>query len=50
MKASKGTSFKSFKDVTKLLESLQNENFAGAFFLIKGSRGMKMEKVLDAIN
>jgi UDP-N-acetylmuramoyl-tripeptide--D-alanyl-D-alanine ligase len=50
VKASKGTSFKSFKDVAKLSDSLRNENFAGAFFLIKGSRGMEMEKALEVIS
>jgi UDP-N-acetylmuramoyl-tripeptide--D-alanyl-D-alanine ligase len=50
VKANKGTSFKSFKNVAKLLDSLRNENFVGAFFLIKGSRGMKMEKILEAIS
>ncbi|MDR0619047.1 MAG: UDP-N-acetylmuramoyl-tripeptide--D-alanyl-D-alanine ligase [Bacteroidales bacterium] len=50
VKANKGTSFKSFKSVSKLSECLQSENFVGAFFLVKGSRGMKMEKVLEAIS
>ncbi|MDR0762916.1 MAG: UDP-N-acetylmuramoyl-tripeptide--D-alanyl-D-alanine ligase [Bacteroidales bacterium] len=49
MKASRGTPFKSFKDASKLLESLRDENFTGAFFLIKGSRDMEMEKVLKII-
>ncbi|MDR1973268.1 MAG: UDP-N-acetylmuramoyl-tripeptide--D-alanyl-D-alanine ligase [Bacteroidales bacterium] len=50
VKASKGTPFKSFKDVAKLSTHIRQNTFLGAFFLVKGSRGLKMEKVLEAIN
>ena len=41
--------FKSFINVGELLESLQNKPVRGATILIKGSRGMGLEKVYDLL-
>ncbi len=41
------TSFRTFKTSTEARQWFQNENFQDRYFLIKGSRSMEMEKVLD---
>ena len=38
-----------FKTVEALIDFLKNKNFNQTAFLIKGSRGVKMEKVLDCL-
>ncbi|HXB45688.1 MAG TPA: UDP-N-acetylmuramoyl-tripeptide--D-alanyl-D-alanine ligase [Puia sp.] len=41
------TSFRTFKTSAEARQWFQNENFQDRYFLIKGSRSMEMEKVLD---
>jgi len=48
-KAAVHTGFKTFPDVRKLEEFLRSEQIKGYTILIKGSRGMTMEKVYDAL-
>jgi UDP-N-acetylmuramoyl-tripeptide--D-alanyl-D-alanine ligase len=48
-KASDGFGFKSFKDVVKLREYFKSEPVKGCFVLIKGSRGMTLEKLYDLL-
>jgi UDP-N-acetylmuramoyl-tripeptide--D-alanyl-D-alanine ligase len=48
-KASDGFGFKSFKDVVKLRDHLKSEPVKGCFVLIKGSRGMTLEKLYDLL-
>ncbi|MCP9201594.1 UDP-N-acetylmuramoyl-tripeptide--D-alanyl-D-alanine ligase [Gramella sp. GC03-9] len=38
-----------FKDIEALKTHLQESNFENCYFLIKGSRGMALERVLDSI-
>lgn len=46
---SAGTGYKSFPDVAQLREYLKNEPIKGSFVLIKGSRGMALEKIYDLL-
>jgi UDP-N-acetylmuramoyl-tripeptide--D-alanyl-D-alanine ligase len=46
---SAGSGFKSFLDVAQLKEYLKNEPIKGCFILIKGSRGMALEKIYDLL-
>jgi UDP-N-acetylmuramoyl-tripeptide--D-alanyl-D-alanine ligase len=46
---SAGTGFKSFQDVGDLRQYLKAEPIKGSFILIKGSRGMTLEKVYDLL-
>jgi len=39
----------SFSDVSQLVEYLKNENLQGYYILIKGSRGIMLEKVIDCL-
>ncbi|HBC78141.1 MAG TPA: UDP-N-acetylmuramoyl-tripeptide--D-alanyl-D-alanine ligase [Bacteroidales bacterium] len=48
-KTSSGTDFKSFNDVGKLREYLKAEPLKGNLILIKGSRGMTLEKIYDIL-
>jgi UDP-N-acetylmuramoyl-tripeptide--D-alanyl-D-alanine ligase len=48
-KVSAGSGFKSFHDVEKLREYLKSETVKGSLILIKGSRGMTLEKVYDLL-
>ncbi len=48
-KASDGFGFKSFKDVVKLRDYFKSEPVKGCFVLIKGSRGMTLEKLYDLL-
>jgi UDP-N-acetylmuramoyl-tripeptide--D-alanyl-D-alanine ligase len=48
-KISAGTDFKSFQDVEKLREHLKAEPLKGSLILIKGSRGMTLEKIYDLL-
>lgn len=48
-KISDGTDFKSFHDVEKLREHLKAEPLKGSLILIKGSRGMTLEKIYDLL-
>jgi UDP-N-acetylmuramoyl-tripeptide--D-alanyl-D-alanine ligase len=41
--------FRSFKDVSNLREYLKAEPVKGSFILIKGSRGMTLEKIYDLL-
>jgi UDP-N-acetylmuramoyl-tripeptide--D-alanyl-D-alanine ligase len=41
--------FKSFPDVNKLINFLQNEPIKGSTILIKGSRGIGLEKIYDLL-
>ncbi len=41
--------FKSFSDVTKLIEFLKVEPIAGNTILVKGSRGIGLEKIFDLL-
>lgn len=47
--ASDGFGFKSFKDVAKLRDHLKSEPVKGCFVLVKGSRGMTLEKIYDLL-
>ena len=38
-----------FRDTDHLIEHLQGSNFQNCYFLIKGSRGMALERALDSI-
>jgi UDP-N-acetylmuramoyl-tripeptide--D-alanyl-D-alanine ligase len=46
---SAGTGYKSFQDVGHLREYLKAEAIKGSYILIKGSRGMTLEKVYDLL-
>jgi UDP-N-acetylmuramoyl-tripeptide--D-alanyl-D-alanine ligase len=48
-KVSSSSGFKSFHDTGKLLEYLRNEPLKGNTILIKGSRGIGLEKVYDLL-
>jgi UDP-N-acetylmuramoyl-tripeptide--D-alanyl-D-alanine ligase len=48
-KISAGTDIKSFHDVEKLREYLKTEPLKGSLILIKGSRGMTLEKIYDLL-
>ena len=48
-KISAGTDFKSFNGVEKLREHLKAEPLKGSLILIKGSRGMTLEKIYDLL-
>ena len=41
--------FKSFPDVNKLIEFLKSEPVKGNTILIKGSRGIGLEKIYDLL-
>jgi UDP-N-acetylmuramoyl-tripeptide--D-alanyl-D-alanine ligase len=47
--ASDGFGFKSFSDVQKLRDHLKSEPVKGCFVLVKGSRGMTLEKIYDLL-
>jgi UDP-N-acetylmuramoyl-tripeptide--D-alanyl-D-alanine ligase len=44
---SKGSGFRAFTDIKKLKEHLKSANYNGYHILVKGSRGMEMEKIYD---
>jgi UDP-N-acetylmuramoyl-tripeptide--D-alanyl-D-alanine ligase len=48
-KVSLNTGFKSFPDVNKLIDFLKNEPVKGNSILIKGSRGMGLERIYDLL-
>jgi UDP-N-acetylmuramoyl-tripeptide--D-alanyl-D-alanine ligase len=48
-KVSLNTGFKSFPDVNKLIEFLKKEPVKGNSILIKGSRGMGLERIYDLL-
>jgi UDP-N-acetylmuramoyl-tripeptide--D-alanyl-D-alanine ligase len=48
-KVSAGYGFRSFQDVGELREYLKAEPVKGCFILIKGSRGMTLEKIYDLL-
>jgi len=48
-KASANTTFQSFSDVNKLIESIKKEPLKGKTILIKGSRGIGLEKIYDLL-
>jgi len=48
-KASEGTGFLSFSDVNELRDYLRKEPLKGKFILVKGSRGITLEKVYDLL-
>lgn len=48
-KASSGTGFLSFSDVNELRNYLRKEPLKGTFVLVKGSRGITLEKVYDLL-
>lgn len=48
-KASSNTSFQSFSDVYKLIDHLKKEPINGKTILIKGSRGIGLEKIYDLL-
>ena len=48
-KISAETDFKSFHDVEKLREHFKAEPLKGNLILIKGSRGMTLEKIYDLL-
>ncbi|HOW09905.1 MAG TPA: UDP-N-acetylmuramoyl-tripeptide--D-alanyl-D-alanine ligase [Bacteroidales bacterium] len=48
-KASSGTEFLSFSDINELRNHLRKEPLKGTFILVKGSRGMTLEKVYDLL-
>jgi UDP-N-acetylmuramoyl-tripeptide--D-alanyl-D-alanine ligase len=48
-KVSSGKGFRSFPDAAKLLEFLKNKPIKGNTILIKGSRGMGLEKIYDLL-
>jgi len=49
MKAAKGFRFNTFENVTQLCDFLKNNPLAEGAVLIKGSRGIQLEKVLDVL-
>jgi UDP-N-acetylmuramoyl-tripeptide--D-alanyl-D-alanine ligase len=44
-----GGSFKTFTDIGKLRDYLKNDPVKGSFVLVKGSRGMTLEKIYDLL-
>ena len=48
-KASSGTGFLSFSDVNELRNYLRKKPLKGTFVLVKGSRGIALEKVYDLL-
>jgi len=48
-KISSGSRFKTFPNVDKLIDFLKDEPLAGNTILIKGSRGLRLEKVYDLL-
>jgi UDP-N-acetylmuramoyl-tripeptide--D-alanyl-D-alanine ligase len=48
-KAAKGSGLSSFPDTDKLIEFLKTKHVSGHHILIKGSRGIAMEKVYDLL-
>ena len=48
-KASEGTGFLSFSDIGELRNYLRKEPVKGTFILVKGSRGITLEKVYDLL-
>jgi UDP-N-acetylmuramoyl-tripeptide--D-alanyl-D-alanine ligase len=48
-KASSGTGFLSFSDVNELRDYLRKKPIKGTFILVKGSRGITLEKVYDLL-
>lgn len=48
-KASEGTGFLTFPDVNMLMEYLKKEQLKGCHVLVKGSRGISLEKVYDLL-
>jgi UDP-N-acetylmuramoyl-tripeptide--D-alanyl-D-alanine ligase len=49
MKAAKGFRFNTFENITQLCDFLKNNPLAEGAVLIKGSRGIQLEKVLDVL-
>lgn len=47
-KVAKGTDAVSFKTTEELVQHLEKERLTKTWFLIKGSRGMQMERVMEA--
>jgi UDP-N-acetylmuramoyl-tripeptide--D-alanyl-D-alanine ligase len=45
----KSVSFKHFSDRNKMSQTLSNYDFSNSIVLVKGSRGMKMEEMVEAI-
>lgn len=48
-KVSSGSGFQTFRDVVELREHLKKEPVKGSLILIKGSRGMTLEKLYDLL-
>ena len=48
-KISPESGFKTFVNVDKLIEFLKNEPVTGNTILIKGSRGIKLERIYDLL-
>ena len=48
-KVSAKSGFKSFPDVNELMDFLKNEPLKGNTILIKGSRGIGLEKIYDLL-
>ncbi len=48
-KTSDGFGYKSFKNVARLKDHLKSEPVKGCFVLVKGSRGMTLEKIYDIL-
>jgi UDP-N-acetylmuramoyl-tripeptide--D-alanyl-D-alanine ligase len=48
-KLSSGPGFKTYENVDKLIDFLKNEPPTGNMILIKGSRGIKLEKIYDLL-
>jgi UDP-N-acetylmuramoyl-tripeptide--D-alanyl-D-alanine ligase len=48
-KISYGSGFNSFQNVDQLIEFLKGEPVTGSTILIKGSRGIRLEKIYDLL-
>ena len=44
------TEFVKFLNISEVIKYFSNKEYQDTFFLIKGSRSMQMEKILDFIN
>ncbi len=49
VEASEGTSCKSFGTTNELISRIKKRSFSAAFFLVKGSRSMQMERILEVL-
>jgi UDP-N-acetylmuramoyl-tripeptide--D-alanyl-D-alanine ligase len=48
-KVSAGTGYKSFSDVSKLIEFIKKQPITGKTILVKGSRGIGLEKIYNLL-